>query len=106
MPKRHILHLRIESRLRWLMYSIPSTLHLSVPRSSHLDFRTFRAQPPICGAKPKPKAGNKRSPHSIRHGLDKPSIFTTVSESARFYHHRTRKWGLCSSRTENWEVEF
>ena len=45
-PKGHILHLRIESRRRWLMYSIPSTLHLSVSRSSHLDFRTFRAQPP------------------------------------------------------------
>src|SRR2546422_9991434 len=33
----------------------------------------------ICGVKPKPKAVNKRSPHSIRHGLGKPGVFTTVS---------------------------
>jgi hypothetical protein len=33
----------------------------------------------ICGVKPKPKAGNKPSPHSIMHGLDKPGVFTTVS---------------------------
>jgi hypothetical protein len=29
--------------------------------------------------KPKPKAVNKPSPHSIVHGLDKPGVFTTVS---------------------------
>jgi IPT/TIG domain len=34
----------------------------------------------ICGVKPKPKAGNKPSPPSIGHGLDKPGVFTTVSE--------------------------
>ena len=45
-PKVHMLHFRIASLLPWLMYSIPSTLHVSGPRSSHLDFRTFRAQPP------------------------------------------------------------
>jgi hypothetical protein len=33
----------------------------------------------ICGAKPKPKAVNKPSPHFIVHGLDKPGGFTTVS---------------------------
>src|SRR5438477_12875581 len=33
----------------------------------------------ICGAKPKPKAVNKPSPHFIVHGLDKPGDFTTVS---------------------------
>src|SRR4030095_7859481 len=33
----------------------------------------------ICGVKPKLKAGNKPSPHSIRPGLDKPGDFTTVS---------------------------
>src|SRR5262252_9562410 len=37
----------------------------------------------ICGVKPKPKAVNKPSPHSIVHGLDKPGIFTTVSFSMR-----------------------
>ena len=61
-----------------VLYTVNATF-ISASQS-HLDFRTFRAQPPICGAKPRPKAGNKRSPHSIRHGLDKPSIFTTVSE--------------------------
>jgi hypothetical protein len=30
---------------------------------------------------PKPKAGNKPSPHSIMHALDRPGGFTTVSES-------------------------
>jgi hypothetical protein len=38
----------------------------------------------ICGVKPKPKAGNKPSPHSIMHGLDKPGVFTTVSETGLF----------------------
>src|SRR4030095_4981676 len=37
------------------------------------------AWPWICGVKPKPKAVNKPSPHSIVHGLDKPGGFTTVS---------------------------
>src|SRR5205814_9546201 len=32
--------------------------------------------------KPKPKAVNTPSLHSIRHGLDKPGVFTTVSLSA------------------------
>jgi hypothetical protein len=30
--------------------------------------------------KPKPKAVNKPSPHSIVHGLDKPGVFTTDSK--------------------------
>src|SRR5712691_5423180 len=45
--------------------------------------RTYRSVPAwhwICGVKPKPKAGNKPSPHSIMHGLDKPGVFTTVSK--------------------------
>src|SRR6266568_6204005 len=33
-----------------------------------------------CGGKPKPKAVNKPSPHSIMHGLDKLGVFTTVSK--------------------------
>src|SRR4249919_2161178 len=44
--------------------------------------RKYRSVPAwhwICGVKPKPKAGNKPSPHSIMHGLDKPGVFTTVS---------------------------
>src|SRR2546425_954538 len=32
-----------------------------------------------CGVKPKPKAVNKPSHHSIMHGPDKPGVFTTVS---------------------------
>jgi hypothetical protein len=32
--------------------------------------------------KPKPKAVNKRSQHSIVLGLDKPGVFTTVSRKA------------------------
>src|SRR5438105_15301927 len=35
----------------------------------------------ICGVKPKPKAVNKPSHHSIRPELDKPGVFTTVSVS-------------------------
>src|SRR6266702_1830614 len=35
-----------------------------------------------CGGKPKPKAVNKPSPHSIMHGLDKPGVFTTVSRNS------------------------
>src|SRR4029450_2988853 len=38
----------------------------------------------ICGVKPKPKAGNKPSSHSIVHGLDKPGFFTTGSFFIRF----------------------
>ena len=34
--------------------------------------------------KPKPKAVNKPSPHFIVHGLDKPGVFTTVSEFLPF----------------------
>jgi hypothetical protein len=36
--------------------------------------------------KPKPKAVNKPSPHSIVHGLDKLGVFTTVSFSRHFLH--------------------
>ena len=45
--------------------------------------------------KPKPKAGNKPSPHSIWHGLDKPGSSATVSkmmvfcDSALLSHHTT-----------------
>src|SRR5260370_11419840 len=35
----------------------------------------------ICGVKPRPKAVNKPSHHCIRHGLDKPGVFTTVSNN-------------------------
>src|SRR5262245_51528650 len=38
-----------------------------------------------CGVKPKPKAGNKPSPHFIVHGLDKPGGFTTVSKIPLFH---------------------
>jgi len=41
-----MLHARLKASLRWLMSSIPPTLHVSVLSSSHLDFCTFRAQPP------------------------------------------------------------
>src|SRR5436189_2493347 len=44
--------------------------------------RSVPAWPWICGVKPKPKAVNKPSPHSIVHGLDKPGAFTTVSNEA------------------------
>jgi hypothetical protein len=46
-PKVHMLHARLKASLRWLMSSIPPTLHVSVLSSSHLDFCTFRAQPPV-----------------------------------------------------------
>ena len=52
--------------------------------------RSVRALPWICGAKPKPKAVNKRLLHSIRHGLDKPGVFTTVSIFAGFHGPRGR----------------
>src|SRR5438874_12832618 len=42
--------------------------------------RSVPAWPWICGVKPKPKAVNTPSPHSIVHGLDKPGVFTTVSD--------------------------
>src|SRR5713101_6294938 len=46
--------------------------------------RSVPAWPWICGVKPKPKAVNKPSPHSIVHGLDKPGVFTTVSNCGGF----------------------
>src|SRR6266568_9133978 len=47
----------------------------------------------ICGGKPKPKAVNKPSPHSIVHGLDKPGVFTTVSDKIDGGAHRLlRSW--------------
>src|SRR6266403_2391702 len=52
--------------------------------------RSVRAWPWICGVKPKPKAVNKPSPHSIVHGLDKPGVFTTVSFFTLF-HQELRK---------------
>src|SRR2546426_10436474 len=42
-----------------------------------------------CGGKPKPKAVNKPSHHSIMHGLDKPGVFTTVSV--------LENWGVSSA---------
>src|SRR5438093_5022735 len=49
--------------------------------------RSVPAWPWICGVKPKPKAVNKPSPHSIVHGLDKPGAFTTVSSPSTFNFH-------------------
>ena len=46
MPKVHILHARLQSSLSGSSCSLLLTLHLSVPTSSHLEFYTFRAQPP------------------------------------------------------------
>src|SRR5262249_17559678 len=46
--------------------------------------RSVPAWPWICGVKPTPKAVNKPLPHSIVHGLDKPGVFTTVSENGVF----------------------
>src|SRR5216684_6770165 len=48
--------------------------------------RSGRVLPWICGVKPKPKAVNKPSPHSIMHGLDKPGVFTTVAVGDRGAH--------------------
>src|SRR5262249_15700171 len=56
--------------------------------------RSVRAWRWIWGVKPTPKAVNKPSPHSIVHGLDKPGVFTTVSEFLWFFtifHHEFRK---------------
>src|SRR5215813_4996663 len=51
----------------------------------------------ICGGKPKLKAGNKPSPHSIRPGLDKPGDFTTVSENGAFSSGASRSlWINCN----------
>src|SRR5438552_2778493 len=47
--------------------------------------RSVRALRWTCGVKPKPKAVNKPLHHSIVHGLDKPGIFTTVSNQAPFW---------------------
>src|SRR5712691_9795878 len=46
--------------------------------------KSVHGWPWICGVKLKPKAVNKPSPHSIKHGLDKPGVFTTVSKNLRF----------------------
>src|SRR5262245_58449971 len=46
--------------------------------------RSVPAWPWICGVKPTPKAVNKPSPHSIVYGLDKPGVFTTVSNLLAF----------------------
>src|SRR5262252_6326390 len=47
-----------------------------------------------CGAKPKAKAVNKPSPHSIMHELDKPGVFTTVSH----YHNNQHELLLVCTR--------
>src|SRR5213592_345784 len=52
--------------------------------------RSVPAWPWICGVKPKPKAVNKPSPHSIVHGLDKPGAFTTVSQFFELYTEHNR----------------
>src|SRR6266496_3308781 len=44
-----------------------------------------------CGGKPKPKAVNKPSPHSIMHGLDKPGVFTTVSKKTVFFSTQEKR---------------
>src|SRR2546430_6659855 len=69
--------------------------------------RTYRSVPAwhwICGVKPKPKAGNKPSPHSIMHGLDKPGVFTTVSDKIDGGGHRLLRswqgWALSTSVEE------
>src|SRR5881398_3310284 len=41
--------------------------------------RSVRALRWTCGVKPRPKGVDKPSYHSIMHGLDKPGVFTTVS---------------------------
>src|SRR6266700_4462472 len=60
--------------------------------------RSVPAWPWICGVKPKPKAVNKPSPHSIVHGLDKPGVFTTVS--TLFHIPWLRLW----VRKGDWEI--
>src|SRR5712691_3273545 len=47
--------------------------------------RTVHAWRWTCGEKPKAKAVNKPSPHSIMPGLDKPGVFTTVSDFKQNY---------------------
>src|SRR6202795_836418 len=54
----------------------------------------------ICGVKPKPKAVNKPSHHSIRPGLDKLGVFTTVSifqqsRAGDKYHDLPYRAGVC-----------
>src|SRR2546428_5246672 len=44
--------------------------------------RSVRALRWTCGVKPRPKGVDKPSYHSIMHGLDKPGVFTTVSQKA------------------------
>src|SRR5215475_3645591 len=54
-------------------------------------YRSVPAWHWICGVKPKPKAVNKPSPHSITHGLDKPGVFTTLSPEYTFKHALTHE---------------
>src|SRR5215467_12579961 len=56
--------------------------------------RSVPAWPWICGVKPTPKAGNKPSPHSIVHGLDKPGVFTTVSMEHEGFSFTTLRTSL------------
>src|SRR5712691_8449952 len=61
----------------------------------------------ICGVKPRPKAVNKPSHHCIRHGLDKPGVFTTVSKKSTFTRRHEKLWvrtrGDCPfSRRSRW----
>src|SRR5262249_14351803 len=58
--------------------------------------RSVRALHWICGVKRKPKAVNKPWHHCIVHGLDKPGVFTTVSENLCYC------WGSlqCSARQD------
>jgi hypothetical protein len=69
-PKLHILHSRRHSLMRGSLYSLALTLHLSVPHASHLEFRTFRAQPPC-----------SHSHCSVR--LRSPSVTLLPDESGR-----------------------
>src|SRR5262249_32148323 len=47
--------------------------------------RSVRALHWICGVKRKPKAVNKPWHHCIVHGLDKPGVFTTVSDFIKYF---------------------
>src|SRR5436309_14122754 len=51
--------------------------------------RSVRALRWTCGVKPRPHGVDKPSYHSNMHGLDKPGVFTTVSEND-VYHRPTR----------------
>src|SRR5215471_10502655 len=57
----------------------------------------------ICGVMPKPKVGNKPSPHSIVHGLDKPGGFTTVSNIFAFQNVLQATAGYSYAIVNGWD---